>query len=56
MIDCDLLKLSFVWNFCNNAVGRVLPYIFGTAKQDCVIKARKMLIFLNLINNFGTIG
>ena len=56
MIKCDLLKLSLIWNFYNKIVRRIKSNLFGTAKQDFVIKATEMFIFLLLINNSVTIG
>ena len=29
---------------------------FGTAEQDCAIKAREIFSFLPVINNSGTVG
>ena len=52
---CDLLKLSFVWDFQQkkrkkrNGVQFCLTS-FGTEKWSCVIKAVEMFIFFPPIN------
>ena len=54
MIECDLLKLSFVWSLHNTKCIEFILKFFGTAKYDCIIKTREMLSFLPLVNNYVT--
>ena len=54
MINCELKRL-FVWNFHNKIVLKNQSNTFWAAKEYCVIKPRKMFIFLPLIVNSVTI-
>ena len=51
---CDLLKLSFVWDFQKkkkrNSVQVCFLTSFGTEKWSCGIKAVEMFIFFPPIN------
>ena len=51
MFKCNLLKLSFVWNFHNE----IVCWIFCNSEINCVIKTREIFNFLPLINNPATI-
>ena len=55
MISCNLLELSFNWNFNNKGVNRPCPTSFGAVKYNFVIKIIKMFNFLPLINSSFTI-
>ena len=44
---CDLLKLSFVWDFQKK---KKKKWCFGTEKWSCGIKAVEMFIFFPPIN------
>ena len=56
MIQGNLLKFSFVWNFHNKKCVGFSLTSFDTLKNDCVIKTIEMLIFLSLINSSVTTG
>ena len=56
MIKCYLLNGFFVCNFYKNLCVEFCIIVYGTATQDCVIKAKKMLSFLPLINYGVIIG
>ena len=52
MIECNLLKFLFIWNFHNEIVCRTLSIFFSDiAKYDCLIKTRETFGFLSLTNN-----
>ena len=52
MFKCNLLKVSFVWNFHDE----IVCWIFCNSEINCVIKTREIFNFLPLINNPATIG
>ena len=52
-MNCNLLNLSFIWNFHNKCVEFSLTS-FGTLKPYCAMKTIEMFNFLPLINNSVT--
>ena len=56
MIYCNLLKLTFIWNFHNKKSVVSSLTSFGTLKYDGVIKRIRILIFLLLKNSSVTTG
>ena len=55
LINCDLLKLSFVWNFYNKVMGGIQSNIFWYDKIRLQNKRKRLFSFLSLINNSVTI-
>ena len=56
MIKCNLLQLSFVWNFHNKKCVQFSLTSFGTWKKNFAIKTVEIFSFLPLINSLVTIG
>ena len=57
MTKCNLLKLSFVWNFHDKILYRIRSLTFLVQQnKDCVIKSRDMFCIFLLINNSVTTG